>query len=152
MILSCNSRNGESRFKVMTSLMHSPRTALPRRLSALILAALLLLAGHAALASTIMGRVVGIADGDTVTVLDSEKTQHKIRLGGINAPERRMAFGQRVKVHLSDLVFGKHVKVQTGKKDRYGRSVGIIFVDGLPRQQSSRVSLTGSRLIDLQGA
>ena len=92
------------------------RTTLPRLLSALMLAALLLVAGNAALGETIQGRVVGIADGDTATVLDSSKTQHKIRLAGIDAPERRMPFGQRAKEHLSDLVFGKDVNVETSKK------------------------------------
>ena len=102
-----------------------------RLISALILAALLLIAGNAALAETIVGRVVGIADGDTVTVLDSEKSQHRVRLAGIDAPERRMPFGQRSKEHLSDLVFSKDVNVDTSKKDRYGRWVGVIFVDGV---------------------
>lgn len=107
---------------MMTSHMHaSQATLIPvffRLMSALVFAALLLVAGHAALVGTITGRVVGIADGDTVTVLDSEKTQHKIRLGGIDAPKRNM-------------VFGKHVEVRTSKKGRYSRWVGVIFVGGV---------------------
>lgn len=114
----------------MTSRMHATRTALPRLLSTLLLAGLLLVAGNAACAGTILGRVLGISDGDTVTVLDADRTQHKIRLAGIDAPERRMPFGQRAKEHLSDLVFGKDVNVETSKKDRYGRWVAVIFVDG----------------------
>ena len=114
----------------MKNRMHARGMALPRLLSTFILAGLLLVLGHAALADTIVGRVVGISDGDTVMVLDADNIQHRVRLAGIDAPERRMPFGQRAKEHLSDLVFGKHVEVQTGKKDRYGRSVGIIFVDG----------------------
>ena len=116
----------------MTTSFKRPRLDFTLRLiSALILAALLLIAGNAALAETIVGRVVGIADGDTVTVLDSEKSQHRVRLAGIDAPERRMPFGQRSKEHLSDLVFSKDVNVDTSKKDRYGRWVGVIFVDGV---------------------
>lgn len=64
-----------------------------------------------ALAATYTGRVVGISDGDTITVLDSSNTQHKVRLAGIDAPEKGQAFGQRSKEHLSDLVFGKAVRL-----------------------------------------
>ena len=55
----------------------------------------------------ITGKVVSVADGDTITVLDADKTQHKIRLNGIDAPEKALPFGQRSKQSLSDLVFGK---------------------------------------------
>jgi len=72
----------------------------------LVLVGLLLQAGQI-LAETIQGRVVDVSDGDTVTVLDSTKTQHKIRLAGIDAPESKQAFGQASKKHLSDLVFGR---------------------------------------------
>lgn len=89
---------------------------------------LLALATHA---ETITGRVVAIADGDTITVLDAAKTQHKIRLAGIDAPEKAQAFGQRSKESLSDLVFDQAVTVETTKRDRYGRSVGTVLVDGL---------------------
>ncbi|MFA7399646.1 MAG: thermonuclease family protein [Sideroxydans sp.] len=95
----------------------------------LILAALLLTTpSHAA---TIQGRVVGIADGDTVTVLDSSNTQYKIRLMGIDAPEKKMPFGQRSKENLSDLVFDKQVTVDYSKQDRYGRTVGKIIINGV---------------------
>lgn len=80
------------------------------------------------LADTIEGRVVGVSDGDTITVLDGSKTQHKIRLAGIDAPESRQAFGQASKKHLSDLVFGKDVRVEWKKHDRYGRIVGKVMV------------------------
>jgi endonuclease YncB( thermonuclease family) len=62
-------------------------------------------------ASTIEGRVVGVADGDTITVLDGAKMQHKIRLAGIDAPEKSQPFSQRSKESLSGLVFSKPVKV-----------------------------------------
>jgi endonuclease YncB( thermonuclease family) len=93
---------------------------------ALVLASTLLCA-HAA---TITGRVVGVADGDTVTVLDDSNTQHKIRLAGIDAPEKKQAFGQRSKQSLSDLVFNKQVTVETDKKDKYRREVGKILLTG----------------------
>ena len=76
-----------------------------------------------------MGRIVGISDGDTVTLLDANKRQHKIRLTGIDAPEKKMPFGQRSKEHLSDLVFSKDVQVETEKLDRYGRTLGKIVFD-----------------------
>lgn len=91
------------------------------------LACLLFLAlkGHAEL---IHGRVVAVADGDTVTVLDAGHVQHKIRLAGIDAPEKDQSFGQRSKQSLSDLVFNRNVVVETEKRDRYGREVGKILV------------------------
>lgn len=82
-------------------------------------------------AATIEGRLVGVADGDTITVLDADKTQHKIRLAGIDAPEKKQPFGHRSKESLSELVFGKAVTVETNKLDRYGREVGRMLVDGV---------------------
>lgn len=82
-------------------------------------------------AETVSGRVVGIADGDTVTVLDSTNTQWKIRLMGIDAPEKKMPFGQKSKEHLSDLVFNKQVSVEYSKRDKYGRTIGKIMLDGV---------------------
>lgn len=82
-------------------------------------------------ASTYLGRVVGVSDGDTITVLDSSNTQHKVRLSGIDAPEKSQPFGQRSKQSLSDLVFGKAVTVETTKRDRYGREVGKVLTGGL---------------------
>ena len=91
--------------------------------------AIFCLAGFAH-SATITGKVVGVSDGDTITVLDASKTQHKIRLEGIDAPEKAQPFGQRSKQHLSDLVFGKQVEVVTNKTDKYGRSVGKVLVGG----------------------
>ncbi|MGH9906188.1 MAG: thermonuclease family protein [Pyrinomonadaceae bacterium] len=81
-------------------------------------------------AETIDGRVVGITDGDTITVLDEKRTQHKIRLSGIDAPERRQAFGKVSKQNLARMVFQKEVAVEYKKRDRNGRIVGKVFVDG----------------------
>lgn len=75
--------------------------------------------------------VVGITDGDTVTVLDARHVQHKIRLSGIDAPEKSQPFGQRSKENLSAWVFDRHVTVETDKTDRYGRSVGKIVLNGI---------------------
>lgn len=81
-------------------------------------------------AETIFGRVVKVVDGDTVTVLDSQMVQHKIRLAGIDAPEKNQPFANRSKESLSDLAFEKIVTVETEKRDRYGREVGKVLVDG----------------------
>lgn len=80
--------------------------------------------GHAAL---LQGQVVGITDGDTLTLLDTQHQQHKIRLAGIDAPETRQDHGQRAKEHLSSLVFGQQVDVHWQKKDRYRRIVGKVM-------------------------
>lgn len=81
-------------------------------------------------AATITGKVVTVADGDTITVMDAGKVQHKIRLSGIDAPEKAQSFGQRSKQNLSDLLFDKGVTVNTLKTDRYGRDIGKVLVDG----------------------
>jgi len=79
---------------------------------------------------TLTGRVVSVADGDTITVLDSTDTQHRIRLEGIDAPESHQAFGSRSKQNLSEMIFGKDVTVVYQKTDQYGRLVGKILLDG----------------------
>lgn len=94
-------------------------------------AACIALVAHCACADTIQGRVVAIADGDTVTVLDRSNQQHKIRLAGIDAPEKAQPFGQRSKEHLSSLVFDRQVTAECGKRDRYRREVCKILIDGV---------------------
>ena len=91
-------------------------------------ALLLFMALGAAHADTLTGRVVGVTDGDTITVLDANRQQHKIRLGGIDAPEKAQPFGQRSKENLSRLVFNKEVQVDWTKRDRYQRIVGKVWV------------------------
>lgn len=75
------------------------------------------------------GKVIRVADGDTVTVLDSDREQHKIRFTGIDAPERGQPYGTAAKKFLSKIIHKKQVCVQWYKKDKYGRLVGIIFND-----------------------
>ena len=82
-------------------------------------------------AATLSGRVVGVADGDTITILDSSNTQYKIRLAGIDAPEKKQPFGNVSKKSLSDMVYGKQISVDYNKQDRYGRTVGKVIVDGV---------------------
>ena len=79
-------------------------------------------------ADEIRGKVVSIADGDTITVLDAEKVQHKIRLQGIDAPEKKQAFGTKSKERMSEKVGGEEVVVQWKEKDRYGRILGEVMI------------------------
>lgn len=78
----------------------------------------------------LQGKVVAVADGDSFTLLVNH-TQIKIRLHGIDCPEKKQDFGNVAKNYLSGLVIGKVVVVKKMNKDRYGRTVGIVFVDGL---------------------
>ncbi len=82
-------------------------------------------------AATLQGTVVGVTDGDTITVLDASKVQHKIRLSGIDAPEKRQPFGNTAKESLSAMVYKRQVDVEYRKKDRNGRTVGKVMVNGV---------------------
>ncbi len=88
------------------------------------------LSAVAASADTFMGRVVSIADGDTLTLLDATNTQHKIRLAGIDSPEKSQPFGQVCKKSLSDLAYDHVASVESTKLDRYGRVIGKVLVNG----------------------
>ena len=76
------------------------------------------------------GKVVGVADGDTITVLRDGHDQVKIRLYGIDAPESGQPFGKASKQSLSSMVYGQSVEVEVMDTDRYGRTVARVFVDG----------------------
>ena len=81
-------------------------------------------------AETLQGLVIKVADGDTITVLDANKQQHKIRLNWIDAPESKQAFGQVSKKYLDEMVYKKNVTIEYEKKDMYGRILGFIKIDG----------------------
>ena len=81
-------------------------------------------------AATITGTVVKVADGDTITLRDSNHIRHKIRLSGVDAPEKSQPYGKRSQKSLSDLVFGKIVRVDTYKADRFGRELGKVLFKG----------------------
>lgn len=72
------------------------------------------------------GKVVKVADGDTITVLHGSE-QIKIRLAGIDAPEKAQPFGNVAKQSVSEMVFGKEVRVVEQGRDRYGRTIGRIY-------------------------
>lgn len=107
-----------------------------RRPQLLVLIALLIILGSCSrqvTTNSVSGTVVRIVDGDTIAILDAQKVQHKIRLQGIDSPERMQAFYQVSKDHLAGLVFGKNVTVTfnpDNKHDRWGRIIGKVGIDG----------------------
>jgi endonuclease YncB( thermonuclease family) len=88
--------------------------------------AMVLVFTSVSLADELRGKVVSIADGDTITVLDADKKQHKVRLTGIDAPEKKQAFGAKSKDRLGELVAGKDVVVEWKENDTYGRTLGKV--------------------------
>lgn len=74
------------------------------------------------------GKVVGVSDGDTITVLRDGKGV-KVRLYGIDCPESSQDFGQAAKKFTSGMVYGKTVKIEEKDSDHYGRIVGVVYVD-----------------------
>ena len=82
-------------------------------------------------AAELAGRVVGVIDGDTIDLLTPEKQQVRVRLAGIDAPEKKQAFGTVSKQALSDLIYGRDVPVGRPTKDRYGRVVGKVLLKGV---------------------
>jgi endonuclease YncB( thermonuclease family) len=94
----------------------------------LLVSFLFLLASHVG-ANEIAGLVVGVADGDTITVLDASNELHKIRLSGIDAPEKKQPFATISKQSLSNLVFNRAVIIHWQKRDSYGRIVGKVMLD-----------------------
>ena len=94
---------------------------------ALVTAGLLAVSG-ASRSELLQGRVVGVTDGDTITVLDPAANRHKIRLGGIDAPETGQPYGNVSKQSLAKIVFGRTVSVDVRKIDAYGRLIGNVRV------------------------
>ncbi len=97
-----------------------------RKYFTLVLAVGLSLSTHA---EQLSGYVVGITDGDTLTLLVDQQL-HKIRVAGIDAPERHQPFGERSKQSLAKLAFNKNAIVDCAKKDRYKRDLCKVMVDG----------------------
>jgi len=82
----------------------------------------------AAHAATIEGKAIHIADGDSITLLDADKTKHRIRIDGIDAPEKAQPFGDRARQSMVRMVAGKEVTADCHKTDRYGRQVCKVWV------------------------
>jgi endonuclease YncB( thermonuclease family) len=82
-------------------------------------------------AETIEGKVVGITDGDTLTVLTPDKRQIKVRLAEIDTPEKKQPYGTKARQSLADICFGKHARLSEHLTDRYGRTVARVYCDGV---------------------
>ena len=81
------------------------------------------------------GLVVAISDGDTITLLTEDKQQLKIRLVGIDTPEKKQAYGSKAREHLASRIFKQEVEVNLRKKDQYGRHLGVIYIGGIDINQ-----------------
>ena len=88
---------------------------------------LLLVACNTADVPDLNGKVVSIADGDTFTMLTTGNKQVKVRLYGIDCPERTQDFGTVAKQGLSTLVYGQVVRIDKKDTDRYGRTIAIVY-------------------------
>lgn len=78
---------------------------------------------------TISAKVIGVKDGDTITVLDEANKQLKIQLAGIDAPERNQNFGMRARKNLADKIFGKNIQIILRGTDRTNGIVGVVTLD-----------------------
>ena len=75
------------------------------------------------------GKVISVTDDDTIKILTSEQQQIKVRLYGIDAPEKKQPYGTAAKKYLVDLIAGKTVQIEEHGKDRYKRVLGIVYLD-----------------------
>ncbi|NPA43047.1 MAG: thermonuclease family protein [Chlorobi bacterium] len=76
----------------------------------------------------ITGKVVGLADGDSFVIVTDDKEEIRIRMHGIDAPERRQPYWKSSRRFLSDMIYGKRVRIKVVDRDRYGRLVGVVFM------------------------
>ena len=72
-------------------------------------------------------KVVGVSDGDTFTCVNDDNLQLKIRINGIDAPEKKQAFGNKSKELLSSLIFVKRINIDVQSKDSYGRYIAYVY-------------------------
>ena len=79
----------------------------------------------------LVGKVIKVSDGDTITLLTDDKVSHKIRLNDIDAPEKKQAFGNKSRDNLASYIAGEIVTVKYKSKDKYGRVLGTIYFDNL---------------------
>jgi endonuclease YncB( thermonuclease family) len=95
-----------------------------------LLIVVLLLAGSAQ-AETLSGTVIGVVDGDTLTIVDAQKRRHRVRLGQVDAPESKQAFGVKSARSLHGLCFRKTAQVEWQAKDQYNRPIGHVTCEGV---------------------
>jgi micrococcal nuclease len=115
--------------------MNRPSMFLPTKSRVIHTIILSLLFASPLWAEDFTGKVVGVSDGDTITVMRLDRGE-KVRLYGIDCPEKGQAFGNRAKQFTSEMVFGKEVLVKTHGCDKYGRILGEVFMpDGTSLNQ-----------------
>ena len=105
-----------------------------RKINSILLAVALSLAACATAAENIDGRIIGVSDGDTITLLlvsGTTKTPRKIRISGIDAPEKAQAFGGVAKDAMSQMAYGSDATAECRTVDRYGRSICLVRVKGI---------------------
>lgn len=95
----------------------------------LLFASLACLLSIVANADDLSGRVVDIASGDSISIVDSSGVEYKVRLSGIDAPEKQQPFGAESRKSLADLVYGKEVTVNWIKRDYHKRVVGKVMLN-----------------------
>jgi len=96
----------------------------------LLTAILVLFLAFPVWAGTFPGKVVAVTDGDTIKVMHQGRAE-RVRLAGVDCPEKHQAFGKKAKQFTADLAMGQEVNVIAQKKDRYGRTLGyVILPDG----------------------
>ena len=115
-------------FQAVTPVQHCKQILSNSLIYWLLLLFALWLAPHLVMAETLKGQVVAIADGDTLTLLVGS-VQHKVRLTEIDTPERAQPWGQKAKQALADKVFQRTIIVQISGYDRYGRTLGRVYLD-----------------------
>ncbi len=108
----------------------------------LIVGAVFLLNVNAASAESFTAKVIGVSDGDTITVIseipcnadipcNTEINRYRVRLAAIDTPEKKQPYGTKAKAALSDLVFGQVVRIESTNVDRYGRLIANVYVKGV---------------------
>ncbi len=107
--------------------LHYPK---PGLFSAILMTLSIVLFSFDIRAETLTGKVIHIADGDTVTII-ANNSQQRIRLLGIDAPEKTQAYGKQSRVALNRAINGKYVTVEWNKRDDYGRIIGKVVYNGV---------------------
>jgi endonuclease YncB( thermonuclease family) len=109
--------------------LNRPHYSFSRFMVAALLLSVQMFPPATAVALPVQGRCVGVSDGDTVTLLIGGRSE-KVRLYGIDAPEKVQPFGERAKLYAASLVFGRQVDLEREGNDRYGRTIGKVYVSG----------------------
>jgi endonuclease YncB( thermonuclease family) len=126
---NCRGRLARTVWRAVCGHWQPTKELAVRSITTLFLASLV--ASTQARTKTIEGLVVGVTDGDTITLLDVDNRQHKIRLDAIDAPENGQQFGRASKVHLARLLANRQATAECSKVDRFRRQVCRVVVGGV---------------------